>query len=421
MGNNPLNNVALALLPGLVALGGLTFLGKVELESTALVGALFVAGAGWLVHRMSRGSIERPPSRRVTTLDGSLLESLPSPILLLGRDRRVAALNKAARRTFAVDPLKKDLALAIRHPAVLKAADDALSGKGGGQAVEVSFGGETPRVFTVLVEPMGEGQDKAPLGAVVVLNDITSDKAIQEMRNDFVANVSHELRTPLSSIKGFIETLLGSGKGDAEATERFLGIMGSEAERMARLIDDLLSLSRIQVHQHVAPQDKVDLKPLIEGIAESLVPVGKERGVTIKTELPDDLMSVLGDRDQLYQVFVNLVNNAIKYGNEGGTVRLKAEPVDRVRGTGSSGIGVSVSDSGEGIPQEHIPRLTERFYRVDKARSRQMGGTGLGLAIVKHIVTRHRGRLIIESRLGEGSTFTVQLPAAERTVDSCKM
>jgi len=410
MVNNPLKNVAFALAPGLAALCVMTILESVDLLSAALVGALFLAGAGWLLHKLGRGSVERPPSRRVASLDGTLLESLPSPILLLGRDRRVVTLNAAARKIFAVDPLNRDLAQAIRHPAVLKAADDALAGKGGGKSVEVSLGGETPRIFNTIVQPMGEGNDKAPLGAVVVLNDITADKATQEMRDDFVANVSHELRTPLASIKGFIETMLGSAKDDPEAQERFLGIMEGEAERMARLIDDLLSLSRIQVNQHVVPQGRVQLRPLLEGIADSMAPVAKERNVSLQLDMSKEAPDVVGDRDQLYQVFVNLVNNAIKYGAENGTVTIGVEPVGRVRGTGGPGVAVSVSDDGDGIPNEHIPRLTERFYRVDKARSRQLGGTGLGLAIVKHIVTRHRGRLVIESAPGKGSRFTVHLP-----------
>jgi len=410
MVNNPLKNVAFALAPGLAALCVMTILESVDFLSAALVGALFLAGAGWLLHKLGRGSVERPPSRRVASLDGTLLESLPSPILLLGRDRRVVTLNAAARKIFAVDPLNRDLAQAIRHPAVLKAADDALAGKGGGKSVEVSLGGETPRIFNTIVQPMGEGNDKAPLGAVVVLNDITADKATQEMRDDFVANVSHELRTPLASIKGFIETMLGSAKDDPEAQERFLGIMEGEAERMARLIDDLLSLSRIQVNQHVVPQGRVQLRPLLEGIADSMAPVAKERNVSLQLDMSKEAPDVVGDRDQLYQVFVNLVNNAIKYGAENGTVTIGVEPVGRVRGTGGPGVAVSVSDDGDGIPNEHIPRLTERFYRVDKARSRQLGGTGLGLAIVKHIVTRHRGRLVIESAPGKGSRFTVHLP-----------
>lgn len=408
--NNPLRNVVLALAPGLAALCIMTILGAIDLLSAALVGALFLAGAGWLLHNLGRGSTERPPSRRVTSLDGTLLESLPSPILLLGRDRRVVTLNSAARKIFAVDPLNRDLAQAIRHPAVLKAADDALAGNGGGKPVEVSLGGETPRIFNTVVQPMGEGNDKAPLGAVVVLNDITADKATQEMRDDFVANVSHELRTPLAAIKGFIETMLGSAKDDPEAQKRFLGIMEGEAERMARLIEDLLSLSRIQVNQHVVPQGRVQLRPLLEGIADSMAPVAKERNVSLQLDMSKDVSDVIGDRDQLYQVFVNLVNNAIKYGAENGTVTIGVESVARVRGTGGPGVAVSVSDDGDGIPNEHIPRLTERFYRVDKARSRQLGGTGLGLAIVKHIVTRHRGRLVIESAPGKGSRFTVHLP-----------
>ncbi len=229
------------------------------------------------------------------------------------------------------------------------------------------------------------------------------------MRADFVANASHELRTPLSSLMGFIETLRGPARDDAAARERFLGIMQQQAERMSRLVNDLLSLSRIELDEHVPPTGRVAVGPLLQSVADALELKAQRKGQRLELDLAPDLPPVVGDLDQLYQVFQNLVSNAINYGRQGGVVGLSARSAGDGRRTS---LVVTVRDQGEGIAREHLPRLTERFYRVDPARSRAVGGTGLGLAIVKHIVSRHRGRLEIDSEVGRGSVFTVFLPAA---------
>jgi two-component system, OmpR family, phosphate regulon sensor histidine kinase PhoR len=237
------------------------------------------------------------------------------------------------------------------------------------------------------------------------------------MRADFIANASHELRTPLTTLTGFIETLRGPAREDAEARERFLAIMHEQAARMIRLVEDLLSLSRIELNEHVMPQGRVALGPLLHHLADALELRAGERGMCIRLDLPPDLPDVLGDRDELAQVFQNLVDNGIKYGRAASEITVATATGVRPLYSGDTGgsafVSVAVRDRGEGIAREHLPRLTERFYRVDTARSREMGGTGLGLAIVKHILNRHRGFLEIESTPGMGSVFTVFLrPAA---------
>jgi two-component system phosphate regulon sensor histidine kinase PhoR len=242
----------------------------------------------------------------------------------------------------------------------------------------------------------------------VVLSDRSREHAVERMRADFVANVSHELRTPLASLIGFIDTLRGPAANDPPAQQRFLGIMGEQAARMNRLIDDLLSLSRIELIEHQAPSDTVELCELVTRLVAGFEPRLRERSVKLDLRVPDELPAVIGDADQLTQVLQNLLDNAVKYGREGGTVRLDVATAP----PGRPGVVVTVADQGAGIPREHLPRLTERFYRVDTGRSRAAGGTGLGLAIVKHIVNRHRGQLAIESEEGTGTTVTVWLPQA---------
>jgi len=242
----------------------------------------------------------------------------------------------------------------------------------------------------------------------VVLSDRTRERAVERMRADFVANVSHELRTPLASLIGFIETLRGPAADDPPAQQRFLGIMGEQAARMNRLIDDLLSLSRIELIEHQVPSDTVGLHELVTRLVAGFEPRLKEQSVTLDLRLPSDLPTVIGDADQLIQVLQNLLDNAVKYGRKGGTVRLDVAAAS----SGRPGVVMTVADQGSGIPREHLPRLTERFYRVDTSRSRAAGGTGLGLAIVKHIVNRHRGQLSIESEEGIGTTVSVWLPQA---------
>jgi two-component system, OmpR family, phosphate regulon sensor histidine kinase PhoR len=242
---------------------------------------------------------------------------------------------------------------------------------------------------------------------LLTFRDLTPLRRVEEMRADFVANASHELRTPLAALSGFIETLQGSARDDAKARERFLAIMQEQARRMARLIDDLLSLSRIELNAHRRPDTPADLVPILRQVVDSLQTLARDRGVTVNIEAAGPLL-VPGDRDELVRVFENLVENALKYGATGKRVDIKlalaAAADDEQEAT------VSVRDYGPGIAPEHLPRLTERFYRVDVRESRAQGGTGLGLALVKHILNRHRGRLTIESAPGAGATFIVHLP-----------
>jgi len=249
---------------------------------------------------------------------------------------------------------------------------------------------------------------------VLVLSDRTRDRAVERMRADFVANASHELRTPLASLIGFIETLRGPAQGDLEAQQRFLGIMAEQSERMRRLIDDLLGLSRIEITEHQPPTGRVDLGALARAEAEAMAPILAAREARLEAELGEGMVAAPADAEQLAQVLRNLLENAVRYGRPGGSVRLA---VTRAQAGGRwparPGVVLRVADDGPGIAKHHLPRLTERFYRVDRGRSRSAGGTGLGLAIVKHIVNRHRGQLLIESEEGVGSAFTVWLPAAE--------
>jgi two-component system phosphate regulon sensor histidine kinase PhoR len=244
------------------------------------------------------------------------------------------------------------------------------------------------------------------------LHDVTALKRSEEMRADFIANAGHELKTPLASLIGFIETLLGPARRDAAARERFLGIMHEQARRMSRLVEDMLSLSRIELNEHVTPTGRVALASLIEEVARGLELRAAERGIGIRLALPPDLPDVQADRDQLVQVFQNLLDNAVKYGRRDSEIVVSGGTE-----TNAAQAYVTVTDQGDGIAREHLPRLTERFYRVDTARSRELGGTGLGLAIVKHLVNRHRGRLEITSELGQGSTFTVWLRVASPAIN----
>ena len=243
---------------------------------------------------------------------------------------------------------------------------------------------------------------------VITVHDLTPIHRVEAMRADFVANVSHELRTPLAALTGFIETLQGPARDDPAARERFLGIMRDQAWRMARLIDDLLSLSRIELRAHQRPDKPVDLVPIVHQVADGLQTLARDREVAIEVDAPSEPMMVLGDRDELIRLFENLIENGLKYGASGKRVEIKFDRVATADGKAEAR--VAVRDYGPGIAAEHLPRLTERFYRVDVGESRAQGGTGLGLALVKHILNRHQGRLTIDSRAGEGATFSVRLP-----------
>lgn len=380
-----------------------------------------------IVDRLQRSwrTRERQLSRELQAAD-AIIEALTDPLLILDADRTVVRANDAAAALYGDDWVGRDLADRLRHPDVLAAADGVLAG---GAARTLDFTEPVPveRVYEVRITPFagasggvevddGAGPDRTVRRprALVALHDITAIKRSEQMRADFVANASHELRTPLSSLIGFIETLRGPAREDADARDRFLGIMEQQAGRMNRLIHDLLSLSRIELDEHTPPTGRVDLSRVLGTVADLARLRAKERSVTVVLEIPESLPTVPGDPDQLTQVFQNLVDNAINYGRPETEVTICARAVARAADGRGAGVAVTVRDRGEGIPKAHLPRLTERFYRVDPARSRAIGGTGLGLAIVKHIVSRHRGRLSVESEIGQGSSFTVFLPAERR-------
>ena len=342
--------------------------------------------------------------RRADTL---ILERLPDALVVLRQDRTVSRRNAAADAIFGTD-----LPAVLRHPELRAALDQAI-GDGETKAVDLTIAGPITRELRATVVPMNPPlQDGGR--AVVVLSDRTREHSTERSHADFVANVSHELRTPLASLIGFTETLLGPAEDDPPARKRFLTIMAEQGARMNRLIDDLLSLSRIEMVEHQAPSDRVDLATLLPRIVAGYEPRLAGGGTRIVVEIAPDTPAIVGDADQIAQVSQNLLDNAVKYGKDGGTVRLTAGLAQAGKTWPSRpGVVLAVADEGAGIPRADIPRVTERFYRVDKGRSRAAGGTGLGLAIVKHIVLRHRGQLSIESEEGKGTTVSVWLPLAQ--------
>jgi two-component system phosphate regulon sensor histidine kinase PhoR len=329
-----------------------------------------------------------------------LLERLPMPVMLLDDDERVLFANQFMREVLGPGLDRKRASSVLRNPEVLS----AIAGAGRGESSDVPFTLPVPveRHFQAYATRISI----TPPVTVLLLHDLTTVRRSEQMRADFVANASHELRTPLAAVTGFIETLRGHAKDDAVAREQFLEIMATETARMRRLINDLLSLTRIEMNEHVKPQDRVGLESVTRQAAAALKPLAAQDGITVSVEAQAGISDVMGDQDELVQLFQNLIHNAIKYGRENGKVQVTVGQL------ADGQIFAAVRDDGEGIAPSAIPRLTERFYRVDVKRSRERGGTGLGLAIVKHIVSRHQGRLSIESKQGDGSTFTVILPAA---------
>lgn len=336
-----------------------------------------------------------------------LLDAIPLPSLLIGQGERVLGANRRAAALLGQGLIGRHFITALRQPAILDAIETCLRAgrttttrylsRDGGQ--DTAFNVTCSSVDTELVH-----------GVLVCFEDVTQLEQAGQMRRDFVANVSHELRSPLTALLGFIETLRGPARNDPDASERFLATMEQEAHRMERLVRDLLSLSRVESQERVRPTDPVDVAAVAAEVVHALRQVAGDNDVTIATQLPDAPVTVAGDADQLRQVITNLLENAIKYGGRGNTVALSVHTTERDPALRGPAAVIGVRDEGPGIDPAHIPRLTERFYRVDSHRSRQMGGTGLGLAIVKHIVGRHRGRLRIESSPGEGSEFRVVLP-----------
>lgn len=377
-------------------------------------GLAAVAIAPWLGGVLSRRPPEPVQSPAASDhrfgVAEAVLAHIPDPVILVDGGSLVVEMNAAARRLLPALRVREPLSFALRSPDVLDGIHEVVAG---GETLWVHYAERVPteRAFEVLIGPL-QGANAAGeriAGVVLFFRDLTEARRLENMRVDFVANASHELRTPLASLLGFIETLQGLARDDPVARERFLEIMREQANRMTRLIDDLLSLSRIEMRVHVPPRGRVDLVAVVRQIAEALAPLARERGVEIRSEIPDDAVFVTGDKDELLRVVENLVENAVKYGESGRRVDIGL--ASSLSGPAAKGMAeIVVRDYGPGIASEHIPRLTERFYRVDVAQSRQKGGTGLGLAIVKHIVNRHKGSLSIESQPGEGASFKVSLP-----------
>ncbi|MCK8462263.1 ATP-binding protein [Aliiroseovarius sp. S1339] len=340
-----------------------------------------------------------------------ILQALPVPTMMIGRDHRVTQQNDAATDLLGANLIGRHVANSVRQPALLEAVESVLSGAPKSSVRYLMSRPGRELVFDVHVAPV-----RSENAVVLTFVDVSSHEEAGQMRSDFVANVSHELRTPLTALSGFIETLRGPARDDPDARARFLDIMDGEANRMNRLVTDLLSLSRVEDMVRMRPTDLIELDQVILSVINALSPAAGERGVVFHTnfDAPRSIV-VLGDRDQLIQVFTNLFENAIKYGREGGSVQVTVKSADMIPAFKGPGLQITVQDDGEGIDPKHLGRLTERFYRVDDHRSRALGGTGLGLAIVKHIVNRHRGRLRIESTPGEGSTFLVSLPLPPKT------
>jgi len=350
-----------------------------------------------------------------------LLDALPDPLLLLARDHRVVRLNRAGRTLFGQDTAGRDLSRVVRDPALAEAVDAALADNDS-QTVEISLpSGHVERAYAVDVAPLPVSGNGGP-AVMIALHDITAMRRTEQMRVDFVANASHEIRSPLATLIGCIETLRGPAKDDAEAQDRFLEMMDDQGRRMARLVGDLLSLSRIELKEHAQPTGEVDIGAILTRLTTSLGYEAEEKAMPLELSVAADLPPVRGDENEVEQVIYNLVSNALKYGRAGTPItvvaRLHSVSPVHLRIARGPAVSIAVTDRGEGIPAHHIPRLTERFYRVDTARSRELGGTGLGLAIVKHVLNRHRGELEVESKLGEGSTFTVWLPAVEEEHDT---
>jgi two-component system phosphate regulon sensor histidine kinase PhoR len=384
-------------LAGVVAWAGGATPGVALLLAVA-VGTPFLL---WLLSRSVSPAhpVFEPPAHVPGNSLTALARAFPLPLVLLDRREMVTDVSQAARQMFPALVVGRPLSLIIRDPDFVAALSQTLrAGENGLLTLEnIPEPGEAVKVHITRF-----GQEANPRIAVV-FEDLTEPRALERMRVDFVANASHELRTPLASLIGFVETLQGPARNDQAARERFLGIMREQAGRMARVIDDLLSLSRAEMRAHQAPSEQIDLGIVVREIVDSLGLSARERGVVLEWQVPERPVRVQGERDDLIRLLENLTENAIKYGREGGKVEIRLTDE-------ATGPTLSVRDFGPGIAPEHIPRLTERFYRVDVSRSREVGGTGLGLAIVKHIAARHRARLEIVSEPGKGATFAVRFP-----------
>jgi two-component system, OmpR family, phosphate regulon sensor histidine kinase PhoR len=382
----------------------------------AIVSFAIVAGIAVLSRRSRLATDASPLLAAGAAVSGpapspdALIAGLPDPVLVLDRNGLVVAFNPRASAVAPALRCGDPASFALRMPAIVDAIRRAVAS---GKAQRAEFSERVPvdRWFEAHVVPVpSEVEASGSAGLMVVtLHDLTPLRRTEEMRADFVANASHELRTPLASLSGFIDTLQGPARDDAAARERFLDIMKGQARRMARLIEDLLSLSRVELSEHIHPETPLDLVPIVRQVVDGLQMLARERAVEVALAAPAEPLIVQGDRDELARVFENLIENALKYGASGKRVEIALERAAEPGRRGAEAI-VSVRDFGPGIAADHLPRLTERFYRVDVGQSHAEGGTGLGLALVKHVLNRHRGRLAIQSVAGAGSTFTVHLP-----------
>ena len=341
----------------------------------------------------------------------SIIGGLPDAVIVVDRQGNVVAFNSRAHALAPSVVTGQPLSFGLRVPDLIDAIKRTAA-SGASERIEFFERVPADRWSEAFVTPIALPDDPARRRdlIVVTLHDLTPMRRVEEMRVDFVANASHELRTPLASLAGFIDTLQGSARDDSQARARFLDIMKAQATRMARLIDDLLSLSRIELKAHLQPQSQLDLAAVVRHVADGLQMLARDRSVVINVTMPSAPLTIRGDRDELIRVFENLIENALKYGAAGKRV----DVTGRVEsGAGNAGEAlIEVRDFGPGIAPEHLPRLTERFYRVDVAESRAQGGTGLGLALVKHILNRHRARLAIDSTPGQGAVFAARFPLA---------
>jgi two-component system phosphate regulon sensor histidine kinase PhoR len=413
-----LRHSAIILLAAGLALAALVLFGEVS-PAIAIVVFLCVAGAALVPWRLHNAVTSRDEVLGINPVEAAavsaIVAGMPDPAVLLDRAGRVIHLNAAASQ-LAPALRKNELAqFALRSPDIITALREAIATA---EPRRTTYLDHVPvdRWMELIITPVSVptafgGSDYCML---MTFHDQTPLRRVEEMRADFVANASHELRTPLAALSGFIDTLQGPAKDDAKARERFLGIMHAQATRMARLIDDLLSLSRVELSAHVRPDTLVDIVPIIRQVADGLEPLAGERQVRIEIDLPATPVVIAGDREELLRLFENLIENALKYGASGGRVMVSL--TSAASPDGAAEVRVVVRDFGPGIAPEHLPRLTERFYRVDVGDSRAQGGTGLGLSLVKHIVNRHRGRLLIESVLKNGATFTACFPQIKTTV-----
>jgi two-component system phosphate regulon sensor histidine kinase PhoR len=410
-----LRHSAVILLVACLALAALVVFGELS-AARALVVFGCIAAAAMVPWRLHSAVASREDVRRINPVEApavsAVVAGMPDPAILLDRAGRVIHLNVAAAQ-LAPALRKNELAqFALRSPEIITALREAIATTEPRRATYLDHV-PVDRWMELIITPVPVptafgGTDKCML---MTFHDQTPLRRVEEMRADFVANASHELRTPLAALSGFIDTLQGPAKDDAKARERFLGIMHAQATRMARLIDDLLSLSRVELSAHVRPDTLIDIVPIIRQVADGLEPLARERQVVVEMDLPETPVSIAGDREELLRVFENLIENALKYGASGGRIMVSLKAA--VSAESAPEIRVLVRDFGPGIAPEHLPRLTERFYRVDVGDSRAQGGTGLGLSLVKHIVNRHRGRLLIESVPNEGAAFTACFPQAK--------